>query len=65
MKANVFARKLRRTLRPVVTEGKISVDTRELDMTKLLVIIAHMRRQIRGTVKAACPTTGKMLEVVS
>ena len=57
MKANVFVRKLRRTLRLVVTEGKISVDTRELDMTKLLVLIAHMRCQIRGAVKAACPTT--------
>jgi hypothetical protein len=57
MKANVFVRKLRRILRPVVTEGKISVDTRELDMTEFLVLIAHMRCQIRGAVKAACPTT--------
>jgi hypothetical protein len=44
-------------LRPVVTDGKISVDTRELDMTEFLVLIAHMRCQIRGAVKAARPTT--------
>jgi hypothetical protein len=57
MKAHVFVQKLRRILRPIVTEGKISVDTRQLDMTEFLVLMAHMRCQIRGAVKAASPTT--------
>ena len=41
----------------IVIESEISVNARELDVTKLLVLIAQVRSEIRQTINSVCTFT--------